>query len=56
MVFSIEKLRPIREGMTISRDSKLGDLTKVTYFSLGKDTSISHCSHAFAFWQVEHLG
>ena len=27
MVFSIEKLRPIREGMTISRDSKLGDLT-----------------------------
>ena len=41
MVFSIEKLRPIREGMTISRDSKLGDLTKVTYFSLGKDTSIS---------------
>ena len=45
MVFSIEKLRPIREGMTISRDSKLGDLTKVTYFSLGKDTSISQESY-----------
>ena len=45
MVFSIEKLRPIREGMTISRDSKLGDLTKLTYFSLGKDTSISQESY-----------
>ena len=45
MVFTIEEMRPVRDGMTISRDSKLGDLTKVTYFSLGKDTSISQESY-----------
>ena len=31
--------------MTISRDSKLGNSTKVTYFSMGKDTSISQESY-----------
>lgn len=40
-IFTIEKIRPIRDGFTISRDSKLGSITKVTHFSLGKDTSIS---------------
>lgn len=40
-IFTIEKIRPIRDGFTISRDSKLGNITKVTHFSLGKDTSIS---------------
>lgn len=45
MKFSIEELRPIRNGMTISRDSKLGNSTKVTYFSMGKDTSISQESY-----------
>lgn len=45
MKFSIEKLRPIRNGMTISRDSRLGNSTKVTYFSMGKDTSISQESY-----------
>ena len=39
--FTIEQLRPMRDGMTISRDSKLGEQTRVTYFSLGRDTSIS---------------
>ena len=45
MKFSIEELRPTRNGMTISRDSRLGNSTKVTYFSMGKDTSISQESY-----------
>lgn len=44
-IFRIEELRPIRDGFTISRDTKLGDITKVTLFSLGKDTSISQESY-----------
>lgn len=40
-VFTIEQLRPIKDGMTISRDARLGGSDRVTYFSLGKDTSIS---------------
>lgn len=40
-VFTIAKLRPIREGMTISRDALLGSENSVTFFSLGKGTSIS---------------
>ena len=40
-VFTIEQLRPIKDGMTISRDAKMGQETTVTFFSLGKDTSIS---------------
>lgn len=44
-IFTIEKIRPIRDGFTVSRDSKLGDITKVTHFSLGKDTSISQESY-----------
>ena len=44
-VFKIEDLRPIRSGMTVSRDSKLGITNKVTYFSMGDDTSISQESY-----------
>lgn len=44
-VFTIEQLRPVRDGMTISRDSKLGEQNKVTFFSMGKDTSISQESY-----------
>lgn len=44
-IFTIEQLRPIRSGMTVSRDSKLGDVNKVTYFSMGGDTSISQESY-----------
>lgn len=40
-VFTIEEIRPMRDGYTISRDSRLGNLTKVTHFSLGKGTSIT---------------
>lgn len=40
-VFTIEQLRPIKDGMTISRDAKMGQETTVTFFSLGNDTSIS---------------
>ena len=44
-IFTIENMRPIRTGMTVSRDSKLGTANKVTYFSMGKDTSISQESY-----------
>lgn len=44
-IFRIEELRPIKDGFTISRDTKLGDITKVTLFSLGKDTSVSQESY-----------
>lgn len=40
-LFTVEQLRPIKDGMTISRDAKMGQETAVTFFSLGKDTSIS---------------
>ena len=35
-VFKIEDLRPIRDEMTVSRNSRLSDKTPITYFSLGK--------------------
>ena len=44
-VFTIEQLRPIKNGMTISRDAKKGTTTGNTFFSLGKDTSISQESY-----------
>ena len=44
-VFTIENLRPIRDGMTVSRDSKLGTSNMATFFSMGKDTSISQESY-----------
>lgn len=44
-VFTIEQLRPIRSGMTVSRNSKLGEVNNVTYFSMGADTSISQESY-----------
>lgn len=40
-VFRIEELRPIRDGMTVSRDSKMGERNRATFFSLGGGTSIS---------------
>ena len=43
--FRVEEMRPMRDGMTISRDSHLGEHNKVTWFSLGKDTSISQESY-----------
>lgn len=43
--FTIEKKCPLRDGMTISRDTKLGTENRVTYFSLGKDSSISQESY-----------
>ena len=38
-VFTIEQLRPIKNGMTLSRDAKMGTTIGITFFSLGKDTS-----------------
>lgn len=40
-VFTIEQMRPIRDGMTISRDAGLGSENTIRFFSLGKGTSIS---------------
>lgn len=40
-VFTVARLRPARDGMTISRDAKMGSENTVTYFALGKGTSIS---------------
>lgn len=39
--FTLTKVRPIKEGMTISRPALLGKEVPVTWFSLAKDTSIS---------------
>ena len=39
--FTLSSVRPIREGMTISRPSLVSKNVPVTWFSLGKDTSIS---------------
>ena len=44
-VFTIENMRPIRDGMTVSRDSRLGTVNKITYFSMGAGTSISQESY-----------
>ena len=40
-VFTVAKLRPARDGMTISRNAQMGSENPVTYFALGKGTSIS---------------
>lgn len=39
--FTIESVRPIREGMTVSRPAHLGTGVPVTWFSLGAGTSIT---------------
>lgn len=44
-VFRMEQIRPIRDGMTISRNAKMGSENDVTIFSLGADTSISRESY-----------
>lgn len=40
-VFTVEGMRPVREGCTVSRDSKISSVVKATFFSMGKGTSIS---------------
>lgn len=44
-VFRIADKRPARDGMTISRNTGLGTKTGVSFFSLGKNTSISRESY-----------
>lgn len=44
-ILNIEKIRPIRDNMTISRNARLGSKDNVTFFSMGKDTSISQESY-----------
>ena len=40
-VFTVAQLRPARDGMTISRNAQMGSENTITYFALGKGTSIS---------------
>ena len=40
-VFTVAQLRPPRDGMTISRNAQMGSENSITYFALGKGTSIS---------------
>lgn len=40
-VFRIEQVRPARDGMTISKDAGMDSVNNITFFALGKDTSIS---------------
>lgn len=40
-VFTVAGVRPARDGMTISRDTKLGKENIITFFALGAGTSIS---------------
>lgn len=39
--FTVSQMRPIRDGMTVSRDAKLGQRCRVSWFSLGAGTDIS---------------
>ena len=39
--FTLDEVRPIRDGMTISRPARLGAEVPVTWFSLGSGTSIT---------------
>lgn len=45
MKFEIEKFCPIRDFMTISRSAGIESLNSITYFSLGRGTSISQESY-----------
>ena len=45
MVFTVSEKRPVREGMTVSRNAGLGSVNGVTWFSMGKGTSISQESY-----------
>lgn len=44
-VFTVADKRPIKENMIISRDVRLGEKTKVTYFSMGQGTSLNQESY-----------
>lgn len=46
-VFAINDVRPIKEGMTISRPTLLSKDIPITWFSLAKDTSISAETYSF---------
>lgn len=44
-LFTIEALRPIRDGMTISRNLQMNSENEISFFSLGKDTDIGQESY-----------
>ena len=39
--FTVSQMRPIRDGMTISRNAKLSEKSRISWFSLGPGTDIS---------------
>ena len=54
--FTLEEVRPIRDGMTISRPAHLGDEVPVTWFSLGGGTSITPESYDCTTMYVGGMG
>lgn len=54
-VFTVEQLRPMKGGMTISRDARLGSENRVTFFSLGnkkRGRQLFHLSSSFSMLPV----
>ena len=54
--FKIKDIRPIKEGMTISRPSLLSTLISITWFSLAKDTSISAETYSYPIIYLGNYG
>ena len=54
--YTLEEVRPIRDGMTISRPAHLGDEVPVTWFSLGAGTSITPESYDCTTMYVSGMG
>ena len=54
-VFTVEQLHPMKDGMTISRDARLGSENRVTFFSLGnkkRGRQLFHLSSSFSMLPV----
>lgn len=52
MVFTIAQKHPMLDGMTISRDIRLGQKSTVTWFSLGRETDIGQESYDHAVFYL----
>lgn len=55
-VFTVAGVRPARDGMTISRDARLGSENTVTFFALGAGTSISRERYDMTSMYIGALG
>lgn len=52
MVFTVAQKHPMMDGMTISRDIRLGQKNIVTWFSLGRETDIGQESYDHAVFYL----